>query len=133
MVESSAGKTTSPQTKGSTMKNVTSSVGVGIGALAVFAVIGFGVIGAGTINEQEQAHCTVEDKDRSTDKDGQSIYQVYTDCGVFRVTDNLAKGIFNAANIYSDIHVGETYDFTTVGFRVPVMSSFPTIVEVVEV
>lgn len=92
------------------------------------AIVGGGAV-ASTANEQTQT-CTVEDKDRSTNQDGQSVYQVYTDCGVLRVEDHLIKGIFNSADIYGSIQIGETYDFTTVGYRVPVMSLFPTIIKV---
>jgi hypothetical protein len=77
------------------------------------------------------ATCTVEDKDRSSSQTG-SVYRVYTDCGVFEVEDAMARGQFASADLYADIEPGSTYEFTTIGYRVPFLSMFPNIIAATE-
>ena len=78
--------------------------------------------------------CTVGSKYMTTDvHDGKSvrIYQVETkDCGVLRVEDNPIQGVFNSADLFAALQDGQRYRFTTVGWRVPFLSQFPTIVKV---
>src|SRR5690606_20194122 len=86
------------------------------------------------VNAEDVQTCTVEDKDRASNRDGKSSMRVYTqECGVLEVSDVLLKGQFNSADIFADIEVGQTYEFTTIGWRIPILSQFPTIVEAVEV
>ena|SRR5688500_5299178 len=73
--------------------------------------------------------CTVDDKDRSSSQSG-SVYRVYTDCGVFEVQDAALRDQFASADLYADIQLGTTYEFTTIGWRVPFLSMFPNIIEV---
>lgn len=78
--------------------------------------------------------CTVNDKDRTTDRDGNSNARVYTDqCGVFWVKDRLFAGHVDSADVYAQIQVGKTYELHTVGHRVPLMSAFPNITSATEV
>lgn len=81
--------------------------------------------------------CTVTDKDRSTNSDGESVYRVYTEggegCGVFNVEDAPAVGQWASADVYSSIKVGKTYQFETYGYRNPVFSMFPNITKATEV
>jgi hypothetical protein len=81
--------------------------------------------------------CTVESKDRTvqitvTDGSGQSRsdMRVYTDCGVFAVSDDLLRLNFTSADTYSAMREGEQLTFTSVGWRAPFLSIFPNIVEV---
>lgn len=75
-----------------------------------------------------KAGCLVTDKDRVASSNGGSDMRVYTEnCGVMRVKDNLFTGTFNAADLYAGIEPGETYDFKVTGFRLPVLSQFPSI------
>ena len=71
------------------------------------------------------------DKDRVTGTEGKSNMRVYTEqCGVLNVEDSLLDLQFNSADVFSSIKVGETYDFKTRGFRIPLLSMFPNIVSV---
>lgn len=97
------------------------------GALIVLAALGVGY--AYNANESTQT-CTVDEKDRTTNSDGASDARIYTDCGVLRVKDNLFRGIWNSADMYASIDEGETYTFTTIGWRAPILSMFPEIVAV---
>lgn len=78
--------------------------------------------------------CEVTGKDRASDGQGGSSMRVYTtNCGTFGVQDNLFVGQLNSADVYGSIQEGRTYDFQTVGKRIPLMSMFPNIVSVTEV
>lgn len=81
---------------------------------------------------QTHYDCVVIDKDSVfLDNHRGNQYRVYTEnCGVFSVEDEPLKMRFNSADIYSKINVGETYNFETVGWRIPLASMFPNIMEV---
>jgi hypothetical protein len=75
--------------------------------------------------------CTVTEKeDRALASLDERAPRVYTDCGVFVVSDEPFRLHFAAADVYNALQVGETYDMTTVGWRVGLFSWFPNIVEV---
>lgn len=99
-------------------------------AVALVIAIGFGVTQYTVPGSYSS--CVVTDKDRVTSRDGSSDMRIYTDCGVLSVGDNIVHGVFNAADIYSGIKVGSTYDFKTTGFRIPFLSVFPIIYNVSE-
>lgn len=97
-------------------------------AIVAFLGIGFGVI-SGTHVETHSA-CVVTDKDRTTNSEGQSDMRVYTEnCGVFSVKDSIFIMRFDSADTFSQIKVGDTYDFESRGFRVGILSQFPNITE----
>lgn len=78
--------------------------------------------------------CTVTDKDRTQRQKGGSDARVYTeDCGTLQVADAMFKGHFSSADTYASIEVGHTYKLTVIGFRIPVMSTFPNVIKVREV
>lgn len=108
---------------------------VGFIIVAVFTLaivsIGFGAVSA--FHTSTYSACVVNDKDRATNHDGKSSMRIYTDnCGTFTVKDSILSGRFDSADDYSRIKVGKTYDFNTRGWRVPIVSAFPNIVEVKE-
>lgn len=98
---------------------------------AVLLLIGLTAIaGAGVAylsSQSSVAGCAVDDKDRSTGSGGVTSYRVYSDCGVFEVSDNIFFGKFDSADRYAAVKVGKTYDFTVVGWRIPVLSQFPNV------
>lgn len=101
---------------------------IGFGVVAVFiGVIWYQI--AWQNSQETYASCTVEEKDRTTNSEGESDMRIYTDCGVFRVGDNFWTFTFASADTYSSIDIGETYDFKTIGWRAPVFSQFPLILE----
>ncbi len=99
-----------------------------IGFVLLFILI-FGYNIAFSVSRGEAGPCLVDDKDR-TSYEGESDMRVYTDCGVFQVGDNLLAGKFNSADTFSQIKIGETYYFKTYGWRLPILSQFPVILEV---
>lgn len=96
-------------------------------ALIAFAVVQY-------YDEDTHVDCVVSSKDRTQNQDGSSDARVYTEnCGTFRVGDTWIKGEFNSADTYGSIEEGETYTFTTIGWRFGLLSQFPNIIEVEEV
>lgn len=91
----------------------------------ILAIAGLGVYGS--VRTTEHTGCEVTDKDRTTNSEGKSDMRVYTTCGTFEVSDSLFIGRWDSADVYADIVVGETYDFTVRGYRIPIASTFPNI------
>lgn len=81
-------------------------------------------------NETTQT-CAVTDKDRttvSTRDSTRSDMRIYTeDCGTLAVNDLITRGQFNSADVYASIEPGNTYEITTVGWRIPWLSAFPVV------
>lgn len=102
------------------------------GCLTAFAAVAlFGGAAYATITETHHV-CTVESKDRATKGEKSSMRVYTTQCGVLEVTDTLWRFKWDAADRYAAIREGRTYDFTTVGFRLPILSIFPNIIETKE-
>lgn len=74
---------------------------------------------------------TVEKSERVCDggKEGKCRYLIFTDKGVLKNTDTLLRGKFDSSDLYASIKVNQTYDFTTVGFRVPFFSMYPNVLK----
>lgn len=92
-----------------------------------------GWVVAQCVVEHDYRNCVVIDKDRTTTSKGSSDMRIYTEnCGTLSVEDNMFKGVWDSADIYASIEVGESYDFTATGWRIPLLSLFPGIIEVRE-
>ncbi|AYD81589.1 secreted protein [Arthrobacter phage KBurrousTX] len=108
--------------------------GLMIGTFLLVALVIVGVAAVVQGASKQTQTCTVGSKYMTTDvHDGKSVrvYQVETkDCGVLRVEDNALQGVFNSADLFAALNEGQRYRFTTVGWRVPFLSAFPTIVKV---
>ena len=109
------------------------SAGAGFAAMLL---IGGGFLGAYSASEETRT-CTITEKDRTTkvvDGNSSTDHRVWTEeCGVLSVNDSLVGMSFDTADKYGSIKVGQTYELTTMGWRVPFLSMFPNIIEVVEV
>lgn len=78
--------------------------------------------------------CHVTSKDRTKDSDGDSDARVYTsNCGTFKVGDDIFHGEYNSADVFGSIQVGHTYDFVAYGYRNGFTSDFPNIEKATEV
>lgn len=99
-----------------------------VAATTVVAALSGGLVAcdANGFNAQVMT-CTVNDKDRSTDSEGKSIYRVYTDeCDVLEVSDTIASP--DSASRFNKIKVGQRYRFETRGTRRAWASTFPNII-----
>lgn len=97
--------------------------------LVVLALVGVILVGAVSSFAGEQTRpCTVTGADRARNRDGGSDMRVYTEqCGTLQVRDLWLRGQFSSADIFGALQDGHTYNVTTVGWRVPIVSRFPTI------
>jgi hypothetical protein len=60
-------------------------------------------------------------------------YLIFGDKDVFMVDDSISRLVFNSSDIYNYIDIGKCYNFTTYGYREPIMSQYERIVDVKEV
>ena len=54
------------------------------------------------------------------------------DSEVFEITDSILKFRFDSSDLYNDVQIGETYEFTICGSRVPWLSWYPNIYQITE-
>lgn len=95
--------------------------------IMVVAAIIMGVIYATERSELTECAVTGKEAVRSNDS---NEYRVYTDnCGTLKVGDSIFIGRFDSADVYSRIKENQTYDMKLQGFRLPVFSMFPNIIE----
>lgn len=60
-------------------------------------------------------------------------YLIYTNETTYQIADSFIDGNWNSSDLYGSIVIGETYTFTTRGYRVGFLSMYPNIIEVEEV
>jgi hypothetical protein len=75
----------------------------------------------------------VEGKERITEKSGdniESFYLVYTDKGTFSLEDDMFRGNFYSSDVYGKLKQDSIYKFTTSGYRIGFINSYPNIIEV---
>lgn len=103
--------------------------------ITALVVVLFAVVGISSrYTTDVYTNCTVTDKDRTSNSDGQSSMRIYTTCGVFEVRDTIIGDVdFNSADKYAAIEEGKTYNFETRGERVGLLSWFPVIMDYQEV
>ncbi|PPG35193.1 hypothetical protein C5E10_06270 [Pseudoclavibacter sp. RFBG4] len=116
------------------MSKIKSSTALGVvGGLAVAAMIAGGIAFTVVSIQHEETHtCTVTGKDLrmpSTSDEAQSPRLYTAECGTFQIADVLFVS-YESGDIYGSLVEGEAYELTTRGFRIPIMSVFPSIVEV---
>lgn len=99
-----------------------------LGLLVLVAIIVF-LAAIPEFANQHTSTCTVIGKDRvATASSGHSNMRVYTsDCGTLVVGDLGMRGQWSSADIYAAIEVDHTYTITTVGWRIPIFSQFPSV------
>lgn len=103
-------------------------------------IIAFGISFA--YNTTETTYIiTVTDKERVTQRSGDRYSSKYLVFGkdengnslVFQNTDTFWKWKWDSSNIQGELDLGNKYQITVVGFRVPFFSMYENIVEVVPV
>lgn len=89
-----------------------------------------------TFVRTEYENCLVIDKESITEGDTHR-YLIYCktkdgETKVFENTDQLIYGKFDSSDKYADIEIGEKYNFTVSGVRVPFLSWYENIVGIKE-
>ena len=82
-------------------------------------------------NTTTYTNVTVIDKSYSGESDGYLVW-VEDESGVqyeLQNEDILLKGKFNSSTIQGKLKEGTKYNITTIGWRIPLFSSYPNIVE----
>lgn len=109
-----------------------------LGTLAVFLAIV--LVGCGYAVAYRQSErtvvVTIDDKESVTTSSGsgdtlsiQNEYRVYTDKGVYVVSDTFVFFNFRAADRYAALKIGKTYECKAAGWRVGIFSMFPNLIE----
>ena len=84
---------------------------------------------------------TITDKDRIVEVDedsSSSKYIVFADDQngnslVFQNTDNILRGKVNSSNMQGQLKVGNTYEITVIGYRVPLLNMYENIIKMKEI
>jgi len=99
--------------------------------ILVAMVIIIGVMSIVAYHQSSEITITVTDKAIERDSDG-SKYLIYTDTEVYENTDNLFYGKFRSSNLYNDLKIDSTYTVRVIGWRVPFLSMYENIINIVE-
>jgi hypothetical protein len=100
--------------------------------LVVLAFIGLIAFNLASYSNKETFSTKVLEKERVMERSGKrfkSYYLIYTENGTYKLEDELLYGNFRSSDWYGKIKVDSTYEFTTIGFRVGILSEYPNIVE----
>ncbi|MEC1690320.1 hypothetical protein P9E05_02110 [Bacillus mojavensis] len=106
-------------------------------ALAVVALVVVApLFTIASYNNENTYEIKVTDKETKTTEDS-SKYLIFGEdekgnAKVFENTDALFARKFNSSDLYAEIEVGKTYEFKTIGFRVPFMSMYENIMTIKE-
>lgn len=115
------------------MPRTISPVTKAVAPLVALAALIAGSSYAYVASERTTGPCTVYGK-AEIHRDDSTTMRVTTSCGTFVVADTLLPRLtFDAADRYGRLVEGRNYDLDVVGFRQPVLSTFPTILEAREV
>ncbi len=79
--------------------------------------------------KEEYSNCKINGKESVTLNKGHQ-YRVYTNCGTFKVEDDLLTGRFDSADLYGSIEVGKHYDLQAAGPRNGFLGMFPNILRI---
>ena len=100
----------------------------------------FALIIGGTITYQVSYYAssktisiTINKTDRITTGSGEDIsskYLIFTDETTYENTDLMFLGKWNSSDIQGKFKAGETYKVKVVGWRIPILSMYPNIVEI---
>lgn len=98
--------------------------------LVVIAIIGVLALAfvPGIVKVVDQKTVTVTVTDKGIKKGDESDkYLIYTDNGVYEITDSLFKWRWNSSDLYGEIKRDTTYEFEVGGKRIPFLSMYPNI------
>ena len=97
---------------------------VGVGLLIVLPILQY--------NHKETFNGEITEKYNKRDGDSDKFFIVLDDNKVIENSDLLFKGKFNSADIQAKLKVGDKVEVKTIGYRVHLLSMYPTMYEVKE-
>lgn len=102
---------------------------IALGVVAIIGlIVGYVVLLKGSVRE---VTVNVSDKERVCESgNSECRYLFFTDEGTFENTDSLLFGKYRSSDVYGSVKVGQTYTFKVAGWRVPIFSSYPNVIEV---
>jgi hypothetical protein len=77
------------------------------------------------------ANCTLNEKERIAENDS-SKYLIFCEEEVFENADSLWYWKWNSSDFYSLLEEGRSYEFKVYGWRIPILSSYRNIYEIIE-
>lgn len=102
--------------------------GIALFFIAVF--IGLCIYAVNECDIKETSYIvTVKSKEAVSTKESH-YYLIYCKEGVFKVDDNMFKGVFNSSDTYNEIEPGRSYLVTCTGFRNNFWSMYPNIIKI---
>ena len=104
---------------------------IGIIAAIIIIIISITIPIFTSYYREKEYIATVTDKTVQNEYGG-SKYIVFTKLEngktrVFSIEDTAVKGRWNSSDYYADIEIGETYRFTVIGWRIPLVSEYENI------
>lgn len=100
--------------------------------ISVVVIISISILAIGLIAylTDEWVEVYVKDKERITESQS-GKYLIFTDKEVFENTDSILYWKFNSSDFYSEIEKEQTYKFRVYGFRIPFLSWYRNIIEII--
>ena len=104
------------------------------GVIAFLILVGVGSIVLQILqyNHKETFNGEITEKYNKRDGDSDKFFIVLDDDKVIENSDLLFKGKFNSADIQAKLKVGDKVEVKTIGYRVHLLSMYPTMYEVKE-
>ena len=104
------------------------------GIIAFLILVGVGSIVLQILqyNHKETFNGEITEKYNKRDGDSDKFFIVLDDNKVIENSDILFKGKFNSADIQAKLKVGDKVEVKTIGYRVHLLSMYPTMYEVKE-
>ena len=106
--------------------------------LMIIIIIGAAVFSiSGQYNDATYS-VVVNDKERIADRDGGYYLIFCQDPNTkayyeFKCEDTFLRGKFDSSRFYNQIKEGNQYEFTVVGWRIPIFSMYPNIIKMEEI
>lgn len=124
------------------MKKIFKEYDISIVDVVIFLAIVLILVGAlgGKIIQASNKRtnvCTVTGKEVKTDN-GKGKYLIYTkdyptgEVMVYRIEDTVLRWQWDSSDKYATVEDGKTYKFTIVGYRLPILSMYPNIIDIKE-
>ena len=104
------------------------------GIIAFLILVGVGSIVLQILqyNHKETFNGEITEKYNKRDGDSDKFFIVLDDNKVIENSDILFKGKFNSADIQAKLKVGDKVEVKTIGYRVHLLSMYPTMYEMKE-